>query len=150
MPYLSRVSSENNKVIFERVINQVLLDYWGPERCPWTRAIIEGTLLFTKGIYFNIFMCFKCWNWNLFHAWTLKSLESESPAGAIIIVYSEVLSLHHIKLCATTSFLFIYCFFFQLRCKDITCLVTRQGDSRVLQNMTITKGRLARVAVKER
>ena len=58
MPYLSRVSSENNKLIFERVINQVLLDYGGPERCPWTRAIIEGTLLFTKGIYFNIFMWF--------------------------------------------------------------------------------------------
>ena len=75
MLYLFRVSSENNTAIFDRVINQILLEYGGPERCPWTRAIIEGTLLFAnwlKAIYSNAFMCFKCWNWSLFHAWTLK------------------------------------------------------------------------------
>jgi len=38
------VSSESNKIIFERVINQVLIEYGGPERCPWTRAIIEAAL----------------------------------------------------------------------------------------------------------
>jgi len=48
MLYLFRVSSESNKIIFERVINQVVLEYGGPERCPWTRAIIEGTLLLPR------------------------------------------------------------------------------------------------------
>jgi len=48
MLYLFRVSSESNKIIFERVINQVVLEYGGPERCPRTRAIIEGTLLLPR------------------------------------------------------------------------------------------------------
>lgn len=55
MLYLFRVSSENNKAIIERVINQVLLENGGAERCPWTRAIVEGTLLFSKAIYSNVF-----------------------------------------------------------------------------------------------
>jgi len=54
-----RVSSENNTAIFDRVINQTLLEHGGPERCPWTRAIIEGTLFFIKAIYSNVFMHFK-------------------------------------------------------------------------------------------
>ena len=40
---LFSVSSENNAGIIERVIAQALHEHGGQERCPWTRAIMEGT-----------------------------------------------------------------------------------------------------------
>ena len=45
--YLFRVSSDNNAAIFQRVMAQVLHQDGGEERCPWTRAVMEGTLSFT-------------------------------------------------------------------------------------------------------
>ena len=50
------ISSQNNREIFQRVINQVLFEYGGLERCPWTRAITEGTLPFSKAMYSNVFV----------------------------------------------------------------------------------------------
>ena len=44
--YLFRVSSDNN-AIFQRVMAQVLHQHGGEKRCPWTRAVMEGTLSFT-------------------------------------------------------------------------------------------------------
>ena len=52
-------SVQRRTAIFETVIIQVPLENGGPERCPWTGAIIEGILLFAKAIYSNVFMCLK-------------------------------------------------------------------------------------------
>ena len=45
--YLFRVSSDNNATVFQRVMAQVLHQHGGEKRCPWTRAVMEGTLSFT-------------------------------------------------------------------------------------------------------
>ena len=36
----------NNTGIIERVITQVLQEHGGQDRCPWTRAALEGTISF--------------------------------------------------------------------------------------------------------
>ena len=41
---LFSANSDNNRGIFDRVIEQVLHKYGGQERCPWSRAIMEGEL----------------------------------------------------------------------------------------------------------
>ena len=35
-------NSDNNKHIFDRVIEQVLHDFGGQEKCPWSRNTMEG------------------------------------------------------------------------------------------------------------
>ena len=42
---LLSAKSENNKKIFEQVIQQVLHDFGGQEKCPWTRNVMEGNEL---------------------------------------------------------------------------------------------------------
>ena len=38
-----RVNSDNNYGIFERTVEQVVHQQGGPEKCPWTKDIIEGS-----------------------------------------------------------------------------------------------------------
>lgn len=44
-PLLLSANSENNKKLFERVIQQVLHGFGGQEKCPWTRNVMEGNEL---------------------------------------------------------------------------------------------------------
>ena len=44
-PLLLSAKSENNKKIFEQVIQQVLHDFGGQEKSPWTRNVMEGNEL---------------------------------------------------------------------------------------------------------
>ena len=44
-PLLLSAKSENNKKVFEQVIQQVLHDFGGQEKCPWARNVMEGNEL---------------------------------------------------------------------------------------------------------
>ena len=37
------VNSDNNNVVSERTIEQVVHQQGGPEKCPWTNNIMEGS-----------------------------------------------------------------------------------------------------------
>lgn len=43
--FFCRVGTDNNKGIFDRVIAEVLHEHGGEDRCPWTRAVMDGTCM---------------------------------------------------------------------------------------------------------